>query len=70
MGSSSRPTTRGDQLVAIKLLLPEALEDPEAGARFEREARVAAKIKGQHIARFMDVETLESGSCRRPRSPR
>jgi serine/threonine-protein kinase len=51
-----------DQKVAIKLLLPEVLDDPEAGARFEREARAAAKIKGEHIARVMDVGTLESGS--------
>jgi serine/threonine-protein kinase len=51
-----------DQQVAIKLLLPDVLEDPEAGARFEREARAAAKIKNEHIARVMDVGTLESGS--------
>jgi serine/threonine protein kinase len=51
-----------DQKVAIKLLLPEVLDDPEAAARFEREARAAAKIKGEHIARVMDVGTLENGS--------
>src|SRR5215471_6314796 len=51
-----------DQKVAIKLLLPEVLDDPEAGARFEREARAAAKIKNEHIARVMDVGTLENGS--------
>src|SRR5262245_24601064 len=50
-----------DQQVAIKLLLPEVLEDPEAAARFEREARAAAKIKNEHIARVMDVGTLDTG---------
>jgi serine/threonine-protein kinase len=50
------------QMVAIKFLLPEALEDPEAAERFSREARAAAKIKGEHIARIMDVGTLENGS--------
>src|SRR5689334_17781374 len=50
------------QKVAIKFLLPEALEDPEAAERFSREARAAAKIKGEHIARIMDVGTLENGS--------
>src|SRR5205814_8884054 len=51
-----------DQRVAIKLLLPEALEDPEAGARFEREAREAAKSKSEHIARVMDVATMADGA--------
>jgi serine/threonine-protein kinase len=51
-----------NQKVAIKFLLPEALEDVEAAARFDREARAAAKIKGEHIARIMDVGTLENGS--------
>src|SRR5579859_298094 len=51
-----------DQRVAIKLLLPEALEDPEAATRFEREARAAAKIKSEHIARVTDVSTMEDGS--------
>src|SRR3954454_1571641 len=51
-----------DQKVAIKLLLPEILDDPEAAARFEREARAAAKIKSEHIARVMDVGKLENGS--------
>jgi len=50
------------QKVAIKFLLPDALEDPEAAARFDREARAAARIKGEHIARVTDVGTLENGS--------
>src|SRR5260370_3161168 len=50
-----------DQRVAIKLLLPEALEDPEAGARFEREAGAGAKLKGEHSAGGMDVDTMADG---------
>ncbi|HZF55004.1 MAG TPA: hypothetical protein VE093_40415 [Polyangiaceae bacterium] len=37
--------------VAIKLMLPEALENPEAVERFLREARAAVKIKGEHVAK-------------------
>jgi len=48
--------------VAIKLLLPEALSNPEAVKRFEREARSAVKIKSEHVARIIDVGALESGA--------
>ena len=51
-----------DQRVAIKFLLPEALENPEALARFAREARAAVKIKSEHVARVSDVGTLASGA--------
>jgi serine/threonine-protein kinase len=51
-----------DELVALKLLLPEALASPEAVARFEREARAAVKIKSEHIARVSDVGHLENGA--------
>jgi eukaryotic-like serine/threonine-protein kinase len=51
-----------DQDVAIKVLLPEVLDDCEIVARFEREARAAAKIRSQHIARVTDVGTLENGT--------
>lgn len=50
-----------DELVALKLLLPEALQHPEALRRFETEARAAAKIKGEHVARVTDVGSLPSG---------
>jgi serine/threonine-protein kinase len=36
---------RLDRTVAIKVLLPEVLEDGDMVPRFEREARAAAKIK-------------------------
>ena len=51
-----------DERVALKFLLPEALQNPEAVARFAREARAAVKIKSEHVARVSDVGTLESGS--------
>jgi eukaryotic-like serine/threonine-protein kinase len=53
---------RLDEKVAIKFLLPEALGNAEAMARFEREARAAVKIKSEHVARVIDVGTLENGS--------
>ena len=53
---------RLDELVAIKLLLPEATADADAVRRFEREARAAVKIKSEHVARIIDVGTLESGA--------
>ncbi len=51
-----------DGRVALKFLLPQALGNAEAVARFAREARAAVKIKSEHVARVTDVGTLESGS--------
>jgi serine/threonine-protein kinase len=51
-----------DEQVAIKLLLPETLKNPEAVSRFVREARAAVKIKSEHVARVSDVGQLENGS--------
>lgn len=50
-----------DEKVAIKFLLPESLQYAEMVARFVREARAAAKIKSEHVARVSDVATLENG---------
>jgi eukaryotic-like serine/threonine-protein kinase len=50
-----------DERVAIKFLLPEALENPEVVARFAREARAAVRIKNEHVARILDVGRLENG---------
>ena len=50
-----------DERVALKFLLPHMIT-PEASARFGREARAAAKIKSEHVARVSDVGTLESGA--------
>ncbi len=51
-----------DEKVALKFLLPEALGNAEAVARFAREARAAVKIKSEHVARVSDVGTLPNGS--------
>ncbi len=51
-----------DERVALKFLLPEALENSDAVARFAREARAAVKIKSEHVARVSDVGTLDNGS--------
>ena len=51
-----------DERVALKFLLPDYAQMPEASARFLREARAAVKIKSEHVARVSDVGTLETGS--------
>ena len=51
-----------DERVAIKFLLPEALLNAEAVARFGREARAAVKIKSEHVARVTDVGVFETGA--------
>jgi serine/threonine protein kinase len=48
--------------VAIKVLLPQMLESPDAVARFEREARAAVRISSEHVARVFDVGTLPNGA--------
>ena len=50
------------QRVAVKFLLPEALEHPQAIARFEREARASASLTSEHVVRVTDVGKLESGA--------
>jgi serine/threonine-protein kinase len=51
-----------DQRVAIKALLPAALEHAQSVERFAREARVTAKITSEHVARVFDVGALADGS--------
>jgi serine/threonine protein kinase len=51
-----------DQKVALKFLLPEAVANPEALARFLREARLAVRLKSEHVARIIDVGTLDNGA--------
>jgi serine/threonine protein kinase len=50
-----------DQRVALKCLLPSVAMRPEIVQRFIREARAAVKIQSEHVARVLDVGTLESG---------
>lgn len=51
-----------DEKVALKFLLPEIAKDPANVARFLREARAAAKIRSEHVARVTDVGTLDGGA--------
>jgi serine/threonine-protein kinase len=53
--------TQLEQRVAIKFLLPEVLGNQEAAQRFAREAKAAARIRSEHVARVLDVSTLEGG---------
>jgi serine/threonine protein kinase len=52
-----------DERVAIKLILAD--EGPNGGefvARFLREAKLASKIKSEHVVRVIDVARLETGA--------
>ena len=51
-----------DERVALKFLRREARERPDIVARFAREARAAAKIKSDHVARVYDVGGAAEGS--------
>ena len=51
-----------DEIVAIKLLSSDALQQGEAVARFLREARSSVSIKSEHVARVIDVGTMDSGA--------
>src|SRR5262245_17301592 len=47
-----------EQRVAIKFLQQDTDERFEAAKRFRREARAAAKIRSEHVARVLDVGVL------------
>ena len=51
-----------EQRVAIKLLRPEIVQQPEVATRFLREARAAGKLEGANVAKVIDVDTLDNGS--------
>ena len=48
--------------VAIKLLREQDRQSTEVVARFEREARMAAKLKSANVARIHDVDTMPDGT--------
>ena len=58
---SAARATLGDE-VAIKVLRREILSDAQLVARFAQEARVAAKIKSEHVACVFDVGHLPDGA--------
>src|SRR5260370_2482607 len=47
-----------EQRVALKFLLPAAMQDPDQVARFAREARAAAKMRSDHVARGIAAGSL------------
>ena len=49
-------------LVAIKLILAEFARHPEIVARFEREARAAAELASEHVARVTDFGCIADGT--------
>jgi serine/threonine-protein kinase len=49
------------QRVAIKFIRGEAAQDPAAVGRFLREARSAVALSSEHVARVLDVGTLDTG---------
>jgi serine/threonine protein kinase len=51
-----------NEMVALKLLLPEGVGNPDATARFLQEARAAVRIKNEHVAAVRDVGTLPNGT--------
>jgi eukaryotic-like serine/threonine-protein kinase len=50
-----------DRRVAIKFLLRAVAKNEEVVARFSREARAAARMQGEHVARVLDVGALPDG---------
>src|SRR5215475_11235870 len=49
------------ELVALKFMLPQALSVAGGVERFLREARAAARLKSEHVARVLDVGMLPNG---------
>jgi eukaryotic-like serine/threonine-protein kinase len=50
------------QPVAMKFLLPEVLGNHEIVQRFLREAQAAVRLRSEHVARVIDVGSLETGA--------
>lgn len=50
-----------DEMVAVKLIREERAKGTDALARFQREARAAARIKSEHVGRVLDVDRLPEG---------
>jgi serine/threonine-protein kinase len=51
-----------NQTVAIKFLYPDIAENPTSLGRFLNEARAAARIRGEHVAAVLDVDTTDEGT--------
>ncbi len=63
MGIVAEATHLGlDQRVAIKFMLPGKDPGSDQYARFIREARASVRLTSPHVARVLDVGTLDSGA--------
>ena len=51
-----------DERVAIKVLAPAATDNPEALARLQREARILARVRNEHVVRVIDLGLLDDGA--------
>lgn len=51
-----------DERIAIKVLAPAASEHQEALARLQREARILARVRNEHVVRVIDLGQLEDGA--------
>jgi serine/threonine-protein kinase len=51
-----------DERIAIKVLAPAASEHQEAFARLQREARILARVRNEHVVRVIDLGQLEDGA--------
>ena len=51
-----------DQAVAVKFMLEGAAMQPDAAERFLREARAAVRLRGEHVAKVIDVGRLDNGA--------
>jgi hypothetical protein len=48
-----------DEMVAIKILLPDCCDDPAVVERFVQEGKTAIKIRSEHVVRMMDVGVVD-----------
>ncbi|WP_051113942.1 serine/threonine-protein kinase [Actinopolymorpha alba] len=56
MGVVHRATDARGRTVAVKLLRPHVASDAESRARFAREVRVLARVRGRHVAQVLDAD--------------
>jgi serine/threonine protein kinase len=52
---------RLDKRVAVKIMVPELAEHPEALARFKREVRITSKLAHPHIIQLLDFGATAAG---------